>query len=107
MIDYYLRFASEEEAFQEFQKAGYTAKDENDKEYIITATHDYCVDVVGIIYKGGKWEFNEETGERITIEEPVKLEGYHANVRILKGDIAENLLEYQIKAPKHPNRIFG
>lgn len=107
MIDYYLRFTSEEEAFQAFQEAGYTAKDENDKEYIISATHEYCVDLVGTIYKGGKWEINEETGEMITVEEPVKLDGYHANVRILRGDIAENLLEYQIKAPKKPYRIYG
>lgn len=105
MIDYYLRFASEEEAFQTFQEAGYTSKDENDKEYIISATHDYCVDVVGTIYKDGKWEVQGE--EFVTIEEPIPIEGYHVNVRILRGDISDNLRAFVINTPKSPYRIYG
>ena len=106
MIDYYLRFSSKEEAFTALKNAGYTSMDENGNEYIISATHDYCVDEVGLIYKGGKWEFNEQ-GEMITIEEPVKLDGWHINIRILRGDIAENLRDFVIDNPKTPYRIFG
>jgi autonomous glycyl radical cofactor GrcA len=106
MIDYYLKFSSQEEALQELKKAGYTAKDENENDFVISATHEYCVDLVGDIYKGGKWESTEE-GEILVIEEPVKLEGYHVNVRILSGDIAENLKDFAINTPRTPIRIFG
>ena len=106
MLDYYLRFTTEEEAFQAFKEAGYTSQDENGKEYIISATHQVCVDVIGDIYIGGKWDMNEQ-GEMITIEEPVKLEGYHANVRVLSGDIADNLRSFVIDTPNNLYRIFG
>jgi len=106
MLDYYLKFITEEEAFQAFKEAGYTSQDEEGKEYVISATHQVCVDVIGTIYKGGKWEPNEE-GEIITIEEPVKLDGYHANVRVLSGDIAEILRTFVIDNPSSPYRIFG
>jgi hypothetical protein len=43
----------------------------------------------------------------ITIEEPVKLDGYHANVRVLSGDIAETLRTFVIDNPSSPYRIFG
>ena len=106
MIDYYLRFSSQEEAFQALKEAGYTSTDENEKEFIISATHQYCVDEIGTIYKGGKWEPNQN-GEMITIEEPVKLDGWHINIRMLSGDIAETLRTYVIDNPKTPYRIFG
>lgn len=106
MIDYYLKFSSQEEAFAALKDAGYTSTDEEGKEFIISATHQYCVDEVGTIYSGGKWGFNEQ-GEIITIEEPVKLDGWHINIRILSGDISENLLDYVIKTPKKPYRIYG
>jgi hypothetical protein len=106
MLDYYLKFSSQEEAFAALKDAGYTFADEEGKEFIISATHQYCVDEVGTIYKGGKWEPNE-SGEMITIEEPVKLDGWHINVRILSGDIAETLKDFVIDNPKTPYRIFG
>lgn len=106
MIDYYLRFTTEEEALQAFKDADYTAQNENGKEFVITATHQVCIDLIGTIYRGGKWE-PTESGETITIEEPIKLEGYHANVRILSGDIAETLRPFVINKPSIPYRIFG
>jgi|694.fasta_scaffold03774_12 autonomous glycyl radical cofactor GrcA len=106
MLDYYLKFSSQEEAFAALKDAGYTSADEEGKEFIISATHQYCVDEVGTIYKGGKWEPNE-SGEMITIEEPVKLDDWHINVRILSGDIAETLKDFVIDNPKTPYRIFG
>ena len=106
MLDYYLKFTTEEEAFQAFKEAGYTSQDETGKEFVISATHQVCVDLVGTIYRGGKWEPNEE-GEMIVIEEPVKLDGYHANVRVLSGDIAETLRTFVIDNPSSPYRIFG
>jgi autonomous glycyl radical cofactor GrcA len=118
MIDYYLKFSSKEEALSALKVAGYTMPkeqiyeiDENltvyqDEDYIISATHQYCVDEVGTIYKGGRWGFNE-LGEMITIEEPVKLDGFHVNIRVLSGDIAETLRTFVIDNPSSPYRIFG
>ena len=106
MLDYYLKFSTEEEAFQAFKEAGYTSQDEEGKEFVISATHQVCVDVIGTIYRGGKWDMNEQ-GEMISIEEPVKLDGYHANVRVLRGDIAENLRTFVIDTPNNRYRIFG
>jgi hypothetical protein len=122
MIDYYLKFSTKEEAFSAlkdagyprvndegfgvFIPAGYTSQDEEGNEFIVSATHDFCIDEVGIIYKGGKWEPNEN-GEIITIEEPVQLDGWHINIRILSGDIAETLRPYVISNPVTPYRIFG
>jgi hypothetical protein len=53
MLDYYLKFSTEEEAFQAFKEAGYTFQDEEGKEFVISATHQVCVDLVGTIYRGG------------------------------------------------------
>jgi hypothetical protein len=106
MIDYYLKFSTEHQAFQTLKYAGYTSQDEEGREFVISATHSYCVDLIGTIYEGGKWETNEN-GEIITIEEPVKLNGYHVNIRILSGDIDECLKSYVIPNPATPYRIFG
>ena len=106
MLDYYLKFTTEEEAFKAFKEAGYTSQDEEGKEFVISATHQVCVDVIGTIYRGGKWDMNEQ-GEMIAIEEPVKLDGYHANVRVLSGDIAETLRTFVIDTPNNLYRIFG
>lgn len=105
MIDYYLKFSTEQEAFQAFQEAGYTSQDENGNEFVISATHDYCVDLIGTITEGGKWEYQGE--EFVMTEAPVTLPGYHVNVRILRGDIAENLKQFVINTPQTPYRIFG
>lgn len=106
MIDYYLRFPTEADAFDTLQGAGYTAIDENGRAFIISATHSYCIDEIGIIYKDGQWEFNEN-GEMITIEEPVQVDGWHVNIRILRDDISENLRPFVIDTPNTPYRIFG
>jgi hypothetical protein len=106
MLDYYLKFSSQEEAFTALKDAGYTSTGEEGKEFIISATHQYCVDEVGTIYKGGKSGFNEQ-GETVMIEEPVKLDGYHINIRILSGDIANNLRKFVIDNPNTSYRIFG
>jgi autonomous glycyl radical cofactor GrcA len=106
MIDYYLKFSSREWAFGALKDAGYTSVNEQGGEFIISATHNYCVDEIGIIYNGGKWEFNEQ-GEMIVIEQPVQVDGWHINIRILSGDIAENLRPYVIATPVTPYRIFG
>lgn len=105
MIDYYLKFPTEHHAFWAFHDAGCTSQDENGNNFIVSTTHDYCIDLIGIITEGGKWEYQGE--EFVMIEAPVTLPGYHVNMRILKGDIAENLRPFVINTPQTPYRIFG
>lgn len=105
MTDYYLKFSSEEQAFSELKKAGYTAVSVYGDEFVIGSTHEYCIDLVGIITKGGKWEYVGE--ELVTIEEPTVVEGYHVNIRMLTGNISSNLNSFIIDGPKTPYRIFG
>ena len=106
MIDYYFKFLSEEEAFQVFKNAGYTSQNEEGQEFVISATHSYSIDLIGDIYEGGMWEPNEND-EIIMIEEPVKIDGYHVNMRILSGDIDETLRPYIIDRPITPYRVFA
>lgn len=105
MLDYYLKFASEQEAFDVFKEAGYTTTDMNGREVIISSTHEFCIDLIGTIYQGGEWEF--QNGQIIIIEEPVAIPGYHANVRMIHGDIADCLRPFIIDRPQTPYRIFG
>lgn len=105
MTDYYLKFSSEDQAFSELKKAGYTAVGIDGEEFVISATHEYCIDLVGTITKGGKWEYVGE--ELVTIEEPIVVDGYHVNIRMLKGDASSNLNPFIINGPKTPYRIFG
>lgn len=105
MIDYYLRFTSEEEAFTALKEAGYVTKDLQGNEIIAIATHEYAVDQIGVIYRGGQWGFNENGP--YTIEEPIKLDGWHINIRMVSGDIAENLLSFVIPTPQSPYRVFA
>lgn len=104
MIDYYLRFADENEAFLTFKEAGYTSVNQNGEEFIIPSTHTYCVDIIGTILEGGTWDY--QNGEITIIEPPVAIPGYHVNVRMISGGISESLLPFVIDTPTTPYRKF-
>lgn len=106
MIDYYLKFSSQEEAYNAFKDAGYTVIDDTGKEIIISSTHEYCIDEVGLIYSPGQYEV-DSTGNVVVIQEPVHLEGWHFNVRMISGEISEVLKPFAIETPKTPYRIFA
>ena len=72
-----------------------TADDE-----LITASHTYAIDEVGIISKGG--EYDPETGEVIT--PPKVLSGWHVNVF---GDLAPEAWDQYLVIVNHPVRIFA
>jgi hypothetical protein len=59
------------------------------------------IDVLGILYEGGEWD---EDGE--VISEPVALEGWHVNVRVVDGEDPGRLEEYEV-TPQNPRRIWG
>jgi hypothetical protein len=71
-----------------------TADDE-----LITASHTFAIDEVGVISKGG--EYDPETGEVIT--PPKVLRGWHVNYA---GEPPEAWGQYLIH-PSHPNRVFA
>lgn len=105
MLDYYLKFTSQEEAFSALKEAGYTQIFDG-KETIKTATHEYCIDEVGTIYENGEVGFDNE-GKLVIINPPTQLEGWHINIRMIRGDISENLLPFVISTPQTPYRTFA
>lgn len=105
MLDYYLKFNSEQEAFDAFKEAGYTTTDMEGKEFIIRGNHEFCVDLIGSIFEGGQWEYQD--GQIVMTEAPVAIPGYHVNVRMIRGDIADCLRPFIIDKPQTPYRIFG
>lgn len=95
MIDYYLKFPSREDAFEALKTAGYTSIDEEGNEFIVSATQEYCIDEIGVIYK------------TIAEDEMIQIDGWNINIRMISGDIAENLKEFLIDSPKTPYRVFA
>ena len=96
MIDFYIRLNSEVDTLTALaafchQDTQTTVDDETGEEtvtnvgepYLVTATHDYAIDVVGVIYK--------PTGETLTDDEgneypeTAPLDGWHLNIRLI-GD---------------------
>lgn len=74
------------------------------KLYVSTGSHEYSLDVVGIIYTPGEYTFDEETGETTEVTAPVPHEGYHIN---MVGRVPEIFQEYVIPRPNTPNRVFA
>lgn len=71
-----------------------TADDE-----LITASHTFAIDEIGVITKGG--EYDLETGEVIT--PPKVLSGWHVNV---VGDLAPEAWDQYLVVVNHPVRVF-
>ena len=70
-----------------------------DDDELITASHTYSLDEVGVISKGG--EYDPETGEVIT--PPKVLSGWHVNV---VGDLAPEAWDQYLAVVNHPVRVF-
>ena len=71
-----------------------TADDE-----LITASHTFAIDEVGVITKGG--EYDPETGEVIT--PPKVLSGWHVNYA---GEPPEAWEKFLV-TPEHPARVWA
>ena len=99
----YLRFPDQETAMSVLQASNLTYTDpQTEESKVITASHTHAVDVIGDIYTSGVYDIDSE-GTPITIEEPIKLDGYHINII---GELSEELQEY-IVTPQNPYRIFA
>ena len=99
----YLRFPDQETALSVLQEANLTyTNPETGEIKVITASHTHAIDVIGDIYTSGVYDIDSE-GTPITIEEPIKLDGYHINII---GELSEELQEYMV-TPQNPYRIFA
>jgi hypothetical protein len=92
-MTYYLKFPNEKTAKQLLEKAGFLDEDKN----IISCTHDYAIDVVGVITEGGEYD---EEGNVIT--QPITLSGWHINY---VGELPVELEQYLV-TPENPVRVF-
>jgi hypothetical protein len=100
----YLKFPDQETALSVLQSANLTyTNPETEEIKVITATHTHAIDVIGDIYTSGVYDTDSE-GTPITVEEPVKLDGYHINII---GELTEELETYKIDPPQTPYRVFA
>ena len=120
-VDFFIKLASEADmptAFADFYKQDYvTVVDEETGEstqtpegepYLVTHTHDYAIDFVGVIY--------EPTGKMLTDAEGFEypemalLDGYHVNVRLSGDNVRESVEaidELYGVTPNSPSRVFA
>jgi len=106
----YFKWSSEKTWITAAKKAGFykTVTAEDEEGNIITSevldayTHEHSIDVVGVIYKGGKWE-EQEDGTIKEIEAPVKQDGFHVNYL---GPLPTDW-DKQSVSPKTPVRVFA
>jgi hypothetical protein len=92
-MTYYLKFPNKKTAKQLLEKAGFLDEDKN----IISCTHDYAIDVVGVITEGGEYD---EEGNVIT--QPITLSGWHINY---VGELPSDWKQYLV-SPEEPVRVF-
>jgi hypothetical protein len=92
-MTYYLKFPNEKTATQLLKKAGFLDEDKN----IISCTHNYAIDVVGVITQGGEYD---EEGNVIT--QPITLSGWHINY---VGELPSDWEQYLV-SPEFPVRVY-
>lgn len=114
ITDYFLKFASKEEALQVFSTipehthTSYNPETNEplDSLEITTQTETFAIDEVGILFNGDG--VYSEIGEVIT--PPTQIEGYHYNYRTVYGNKPEiplpNELEDYVVTPENPQRTF-
>lgn len=69
-----------------------------DEGALISCTHDYAIDEVGLISRGG--QLDPESGEAIT--PPTVLDGWHVNTQGLAPEAWDEFL----CVVNHPSRVF-
>jgi hypothetical protein len=104
-MDLYLKFDSEAQATEYLYTQEPVEWDDSDPELLIPTAWEprpnfANIDVIGVITEGGEWD---EDGEVIT--EPVSLEGWHVNVRLV-GEDGSALEPFRVE-PEHPRRVWG
>ena len=118
--DFYIKLNSEADlptAFSAFYKQDYvTVVDEETGEetqtpdgdkYLVTHTHDYAIDVVGVIYEPTGTMLTDDEGNEYPETAPV--DGWHVNVRLVgdarREDVEAIDVTYGV-TPNSPSRVF-
>lgn len=96
MINKYLKAADQAELYAIFETLGWFSG-----ETLLTSTHDYAIDEIGIITE------IDNTDPENPIATP--LSGHHCNIRFMRELTAEEetaLAEIEIPAPATPHRVW-
>lgn len=119
ITDYFLKFASKEQAIEVFStipEHTYTPYDMQTNQPLETLevtsqTETFAIDDVGILYNNdGVYGTDPETGMPIVITPPTQIDGYHYNYRTVYGNKPEIPLPVELESylvnPKNPQRKF-
>ena len=98
-MTYHLRFPSESAGMQALREEGFVSQDENGNDFILSASHNHAIDIVGIIYNED-WELDPETLE--VAKPATAIEGWHINYI---GSLPSSWEQYLV-TPKTPRRVF-
>ena len=118
--DFYIKLPSEADlptAFSAFYKQDYvTVVDEETGEstqtpdgdaYLVTHSHDYAIDLVGVIYEPTGNMLTDDEGNEYPETAPV--DGWHVNVRLVgdarRADVEAIDATYGV-VPNSPSRVF-
>ena len=103
-MDLYLKFTDEAQATEVLYTQVPTAWDEEDgmvNPIEFESRPNYAnIDVIGTIFEGGEWDT-----EGNVVTEPVALDGFHVNVRVIDEDPTP--LEPFAVIPTTPRRVWG
>jgi hypothetical protein len=95
----FLRFPDESTAMSELRQHGFVQNNEQGEEVVITASHQWAIDCIGTITRGG--EYDPETGDVIVA--PTVLDGWHVN---FAGVLPDGWDEFVVE-PAAPYRVFA
>ena len=106
MIDYYLKFASEEEAKEVLFGNGLLLEYTNDEVTYLSASPIASIDYVGIIFKPTGKILKDKEG--LEYPEMKALDGYHVNLRLteLPETLPDALAPYIVE-PTTPSRVWA
>ena len=103
----FFRFADENAWLTAARAAGFTAdfpvydeegNETGTEEKVVQYTHNYALDVIGSITRGGEWD--EEGNEVVA---PTTLDGFHVNY---VGELPEGWEAFEV-TPNSPYRVFA
>lgn len=101
----FFKFPNVETAFELAKQNGLTTKDENNQDILIRFSHEYAIDVIGILNSPSGNILTTENG--IEYPEMIPVDGWHINVRVSDGNIIpDEFLQYEI-FPNSPSRDFA
>ena len=101
MIDLYLKFIDETQAIETLYTEVPVEWDEEGEPTAWTMQANYAnIDTIGIMYEA------QEVLDPENPPEPVAIDGWHVNVRVVGSEDADVLQPFTV-VPEHPRRVWG